>query len=336
MTPIETELNRVLNEAAPEPPEGSGPRKFGTVSRRRRSWVLPVAAAAAVLVIAAIAVAISRSHSHGSPAAQTNVTTSAPAPTAPAGMISVGYYGITVTVPKSFAVGPVVCYPPVRDTVDPYTGEAVSCPLMRGSPMPPRGITVVHLQPSSVSTGNIHADRPTSVDGVPARTGDGHASNHRPASVLVIPRNDVAVEVTAPTYSKTHRILQNVHIAPVDPHGCADRATALASSSNSPANTILPGKPVSAVACEYLPGYRLIGSGVLSSKFLRHAVDALDGANPGSTRYFRRLLFARYIFRYANGTERTIDADLDYDPFTATDGQHSVASSNMILPRAYR
>ena len=67
MTPIETELSRVLNEAAPEPPDGSGPREFGAVSRRR--WVLPVAAAAAVLVIAAIAVAIGRSHSHGSPAA---------------------------------------------------------------------------------------------------------------------------------------------------------------------------------------------------------------------------------------------------------------------------
>ncbi len=299
--------------------------------------VLPVAAAAAVVVIAGIAVAISRSHSHGAPAAGPNVTTSPPAPTAPAGMISVGYFGITVTVPKSFAVGPVVCYPPTRDSVVPDTGETASCPARLGNgPSPRRGLTVVYLQPSSVGTDRIPPDRHTTVDGVPARTGDGYASFHRRASVLLIPRNDVTVEAIAPTYAATHRILQSVHIAPVDAHGCTDHATGLAAASNPRASTILPGRPVSAVACEYMPGYRLIGSGALSPKFLRHAIDALDGARTGSTRYFRRLLFVRYIFRYADGSRRMIDADLDYEPFTATDGQHTVSSSNMILPRAYR
>jgi hypothetical protein len=175
-----------------------------------------------------------------------------------------------------------------------------------------------------------------SVDGVPARAGDGQRSHNLATSVLVIPRNDVTVEATARTYAETHRILRAVHIAPVDPHGCVDRATALTSSSNPPANSILPGTPVSAVACEYMPGYRLVGSGPLSSKFLRRAVKSLAGASPTSTRLFKHILFVRYIFRHADGSQRMVDAGLDYDPFTATDGQHTVASSNMFLPRVYR
>ena len=101
------------------------------------------------------------------------MTTPPPSPTAPAGMKSVGYYGITVTVPKSFAVGPVVCVPPTRDSVVPDTGEVYRCPMMRGRPPQPRGLTIVYLQPTSTSTGHVHADRRTTVDGVAALTGTG-------------------------------------------------------------------------------------------------------------------------------------------------------------------
>ncbi len=244
---------------------------------------------------------------------------------APNGMKSVGYYGITVTVPRTFAVGPVGCVPPTRDSVVPDTGEVYRCPTMRGDSPQPQGLTIVYLQPTSTSTGHVHAVRSTTVDGIPALTGDGYDLRGRPTSILVIARNNVAVEVTAPTFEAAHRMLQRVHIAPVDPRGCSDRRLPVIGEPQTSA--ILPGKPISAVACEYSTTHRLLGSGRLSPVLLRHAVDVLQRAYSSMVGIPFHTLLVTYIFQYADGTKRTITSDLDTYPFIATDGQHAVRLS---------
>jgi hypothetical protein len=331
MSPIETELSRVLNEAAPEPPEGSGPREFGAVPRRQ--WVLPVAAAAAVLLIAAIAVAIARHGGGATRASNGSLTVGPPAPKPASGMVSVGYFGITVTVPTDFLVGPVLCSEPRHNSVVPFTYEVASCPAMIGRPKVARDVTIVYLEPESV--GGIPARHPTTVDGVPARTGDGRDSYRRPESVLVIPRNQVQVLVIAPTYATAHRVLQNVHVAPVDTHGCADHAARLTADSNPSATAIVPGRPTSATACEYSNHYRLIGSGPLTQNQISRVQRALDRAHEGKD-FAPTVLNVRYLFRYADGATRTVDVDLDVDPSAATDGRQVVTSAFAELPRAYR
>jgi hypothetical protein len=128
-------------------------------------------------------------------------------------------------------------------------------------------------------------------------------------------------------------MLQRVHVAPVDPRGCSDRK--LPVIGNAQTSTILPGKPISAVACDYSRTHRLLGSGRLSPMLLPHAVDVLQRAQSSTIGLPSDTLLVTYIFRYADGTKRAITSDLDTYPFIATDGQHAVRLSAE-LPRVYQ
>lgn len=304
MDALETLVREALAEHAAEAP---GPDRLVvppcSAERGRKRWPHVLLAAAAVAAVA-VGVVILRGGSSGSPPASPKPSF---APILP-GMKEVSYHGITIQVPNNLRPSSTDCAAPrnVIDTVD--WSLAPLCPV----------------------TIDIQDRRPgTLVRLAPYQNGrpDPMRIQHQPGVVerRNLPGPGVSVYVAAPTRARVRAIFGTLRVTPVDRNGCVATLPALA---NPPASGLLPGRPVAASVCTYtrLPNFR-VAAYLLRSQSIEHhrlafLVAAIHGLPAGPGKNFEELPGGvRYLFTYADGSVRAIDARRGDDP-SVTDGQH--------------
>ena len=300
---------------------------------------------ASVLGLAVCAVAACASATHSGSKLPSPVITNS---VVRAGSKSVSYHGVSITVPSSYGVGPLVCTSPTSDWVLPFTNEAASCPAMRSSPDTHPGtptFTVVSLATITFdSTLAKIATVPVTVNGIAARQGEGTPSEYEPRTfVLALEQPGVLISITAPTAADAQSIFNTVHLAPVDQLGCRAHIADFQPTGNASASEIIPSGATRAVVCEYAAldeqhGYWLVGSLRLTPAQLS-AMPAEVNDLPTSTGPDESLMsnvpFEWYQLTYRH-TTRTIASTLDIDPTTVFDGEHDVTADDPgPLPTAF-
>jgi hypothetical protein len=213
-----------------------------------------VRAAIAVLALALVPLAAdaalrTRDGSHHS------ISTADPVPADDTQAIS--YHGIEMRVPASWKVNDTYCGTPMHDTVVVAQGPTPDC-LVREPP----GLTVVEILTTSTepdSFGAIYstvATESVTVDGSPAQRGSGYITRIQARrSVLVLPEQEVVVSIESPDDAMAERLLDSVHLAPVDSNGCAARVSSLTPDRGAKpayaAAALLPPGATSVSICRY-------------------------------------------------------------------------------------
>ena len=269
--------------------------------------------------------------------------------TGPTSLQRIGYHGIEILVPATLPISGVTCALPTRSTVIIVDGLEPHCPAEDAPIRPPTGQTIIELSPlypagTPAALGEQHlATTPTTLAGAPADI--GYQTDLIGATgVLVVPSLQVVVTVTTPTHTETAALLATTRIAPTDQNGCRAHLTTLQATVNTLSPQLVPGTPVSAIACAYAAGnyYASFNQWLLRSRRLnasaaQRAADDIDAMPPGQQNS-RPVdgIHARVMFTYADGTHRTIDTivyTFGDTPLT-TDGIHVVQGSDPTISHA--
>ena len=212
-----------------------------------------MAAVAGAVAITIVGVFLATGHGLGS-----NKLATPGAPTTPPGKQPASFHGLQVFVPSSWSLGSERCGVPNADTVT-FEDAQPSADTCKSGEQDPE-ITVVHLRTTTSPDGRALvdlADVPTTVDGVPARTGQGTPlGRHQTSWVLVVPKVNVVVAVEAPDATQARSLLGTAHLVPVDSLGCPDRlVTASGSKGSPPPQRLAPPDATKATLCRYRSGW---------------------------------------------------------------------------------
>lgn len=319
MDPMETLVRETFSDRAEDAPGAGGlldaVRAADTSAGRHRWWYAGLAAA----VVAAIAVGMVTvgQGSNERPTAPHG----GPVITPPPGYKLASYRGITVAVPKRLPIVGFTCVPPSNEVIA-LDDIAPSCPGFPPSRHRPPVGTVIALAPSSYdSEYRKLATTPVSIDGQHALRGYGSLRTGLDppgrSGAVVLPSLHLIVGVSAPTRREIDAVLDSIRITPVDANGCRARVSSLQPAGNSPAQRLVPGRPVSAVACQYESvaakdgGRALIGSYAIDARWTQRLAALINkfplrtvgssGIATGPPAYL-------LTFRYADGATRQISA----------------------------
>jgi hypothetical protein len=346
MDDFEQLIRNTFDEHAADAPRAQRLLAPAPRARRRVSRLVAPAAVAAIVVAISLAV-VAISHRSTAPA---DPATASPVPTTvPAGKKIVSYHGIEIVVNKDLPVSTFACGPPQSSVIFLDNNVAHSCRMMTGRETSPPGLTTISLTATDPQHGPPQRSDTASIAQTPTKVGTADAqigfqtSTSGVRGVLVIPVVEVVVDLTTPTKASTSAVLATVRVVSPDSLGCTPHISSLTPVGNPGASRLVPGRPVSAVACEYQVGdyydsYNLwlLRSQQLTQTVVGQVTTLLDTlppvaipARPG------RGLHDLVTFSYADGSTRTVDVLAYDDDSTAqqieTDGQRAVADPDGIL-----
>lgn len=345
MDSMETLVRETLAARADDAPGAGGlldaVRAAETSAGRHRWWYAGLAAA----VVAGIAVSVVVLTRGGGGAGQAaahharpTTSTALPCPTCPAPSTTpISYHGITVDVPAGMKVTQGGCSLPSAYVLTLDAGAQYSCGAMTHRPKPPSG-PVIALTPSDATDRAVRrlATQQVIVDGVPARRGSGRVARLPGVTrVLYLPHPGVVVAVSAKRGAAVGFVIPSVRITPIDRFGCRARTDAGPPPGNAVADRLVPGRPTSAIVCEYAStyGFGNTPQWLVTSARLPDIDRVASRINRLPLRPVKHgLLIPAHdwvVFHYADGTTRTIAVERNATPARVTDG-HLVARDNSL------
>jgi hypothetical protein len=202
-----------------------------------------------------------------------------PGPPASSGQV-IGYHGLVLTVPASWAINDERCGTPSSDTVLRDLGGIRLCLNPR-----PTGIDSVELveDPGRQLQDFRGTDSFTNPNGVKIEQG---RVPDEPGTAIYVPDVDVLMLIDTVSETRAEAIVDSIELSNTDPAGCAMREMQLdppASSEPLPAmhEMLIPGSPSAIAICHYGDNW-LLSSAKLTGDELSRFVSVVNGLAEGS------------------------------------------------------
>src|SRR5438874_6064230 len=188
----------------------------GIAGKRRQRRRLGAIAVSTLITLGSLVLLIGALKPGGSqPPVGSNTPSGSVIPTSTGQVI--GYHGLEVTVPASWAINDTTCGTPQSDTVIRDEGATTTCLVPR-----PAGISSLELvdnpqfwRPKMRSVRTL-----TNPHGVQL---DGGTVPDRPGTAIYVPSVDVLMFIDTVTDAETNAILGSIQLVHTDPNGCAMR-----------------------------------------------------------------------------------------------------------------
>ena len=297
-------------------------------SRRTRQALTVVAVAAATAAAVVIPLTLTASGHEGSKAV------TAPNPK-PATEQVIGFHGIEITVPASWAINDLRCGTAVSNSVIRDAGPVLQCAILH-----PAGVSSVELTSNLIGTVKLIRETSDVTNPHGVRLQRGKAGRQ---TGVIIPTAGVVMFVDA-NPATTQRILDSVRRVAIDTTGCKMRETklqlpiAIDPTRGPYVAYVIPPGATSIAICHY-EGNWLASSAVVTGDALAnlvhqanvvpkgfvHAPPSRGGCAPGSVDDETR---SGYILlaHYPDGTTRRLWAHIGYcGPLGITNGQRAGA-----------
>ena len=192
---------------------------------------------------------------------------------------AIGFHGLEVTVPASWAINDTTCGTPQSDTVIRDEGATTTCLVSR-----PAGISSLELvdnpqywRPKMRSVRTL-----TNPHGVQVERG---IVPDRPGATIYVPEVHVLMFVDTVTDAETNAIVGSIQLADTDPNGCAMREMELdplpSYRPGAPMNDVLiPGSPSTIAICHYIDHW-LVSSAALTGQEMTDLVGVINALPEG-------------------------------------------------------
>jgi hypothetical protein len=194
----------------------------------------------------------------------------------------IGFHGLLLTVPASWAINDQTCGTPKHDTVLRDLGGVLLCLIDR-----PRGISSVELMddPAYWLPKIQQLDTLTNPNGVRLERGK---VPDRPDIAIYAPAVDVLMFINTVSGGQSKAIVDSIELADIDPNGCAMREMQLdpPASYEPPAamrDVLIPGSPSGIAICHYVDNW-LLSSATLTGEGMSNFVGVVNGLQDGSVR----------------------------------------------------